>query len=84
MAYTKQQELRKMRARNKGSNKRIAASLTRLAERLNRKGPEEFSPAERLAIKRVRDMLTQRLYADALTEAMQDIINGKIKTTYVY
>lgn len=84
MAYTKIQDLRKMRATNKGSNKRLAASLRSVAQWLEKKGPEEFTPREIKLLKNLREMLTQRLLANALTESVQDILDGKQKTRYTY
>ncbi|HVA17189.1 MAG TPA: hypothetical protein VMV59_05685 [Candidatus Dormibacteraeota bacterium] len=72
MAYTTLQKLRKMRATNKGSNRRLAASLRRLAGRLERKGPEELTRQEVNALQTLRSKLAERLRANALTQAVQD------------
>jgi hypothetical protein len=84
MAYTKLQDLRKMRARNKGSNKRLAAALRRTAAWLEKKGPEEFTKAEAKAFRALWTMLDQRLFANVLTASVQDILDGKQKTKYTY
>ena len=82
MPYTKLQDLRKMRARNKGLNRKLAASLRAAAARLGKKGPEEFTRKEVAALQALRSMLSQRLLANALTQSVQDILDGKPKTNY--
>jgi hypothetical protein len=82
MAYTKLQDLRKMRARNKGLNWKLAASLRAVAARLEKKGPEEFTRKEVTALQGLRSMLSQRLLANALAQSVQDILDGKPKTKY--
>jgi hypothetical protein len=81
MAYTKVQDFRKMRATNKGLNRKLAASLRDTAW-LDKKGPEEFTAREAKGLRAIRDMLTQRLFINALTQSMQDIINGKTTGKY--
>jgi len=84
MAYTRIQTLRNMRAKNKGSNRRIAARLRDISGWLDKKGPEEFTRREANQLRALRDMLTQRLYANVLTQATQDNLDGKHKTRYEY
>jgi hypothetical protein len=78
MAYTNIQTLRKMRARNKGMNKRLAASL-RDTQWLGRKGPEEFSRREIKDLQLLGKMLSLRLYANALTKAHHDLLSNPEK-----
>lgn len=79
MTFTQLQKLRKARARNKGSNRRVAASIRVVAAILKQKGPEELSRTEIVALQRLRSMLSQRLYANAYTKAMQLVMNGNFK-----
>lgn len=82
MVYSKHQDLRRMRAKNKGFNLRLVASFHAIATRLEKKGPEEFSSKEVKELQRLRSILTQRLLANALIQSMQDMLDGKPKTKY--
>jgi hypothetical protein len=79
MAYTWLQQLRKGRATNKGLNRKMAASFRKTAHMLETKGPEEFSRLQIQSLQLIREMITHRLYANACTKGLQDIINGKYK-----
>jgi hypothetical protein len=78
MAFTHLQQLRKARAQNKGSNKRVAAILRRVADMLDKKGPAELTRREISNLQSAREMITWRLYENACTKGMQDTMNGKI------
>ena len=67
-----------MRAKNKGTNKIIAAALQRAARMLESKGPDELSRAEVRYLQAIREMLTSRLYANACTKELQAAIDGTI------
>jgi hypothetical protein len=74
MAYTHVQKLRKMRAKNKGWNRRLAADLRRIAAWLEKKGPDEFSRSEIKYLQALRGMLDQRLYMNALAKSLNDFL----------
>ena len=84
MAYTELQELRKIRARNKGLNKKLAATLREMAALLENKGPKELTSREVRAFQTLRTMITNRLLANALTQSVQDVLNGTTKSQYQY
>jgi hypothetical protein len=74
MAYTHIQKLRKMRAKNKGWNKKLAASLRHTIAWLERKGPEEFSRREIKDLQLLRKMLDERLYMNAITKSTDELL----------
>ncbi len=74
MAYTNIQKLRRARATNKGSNRRLAASLRADAAWLDRKGPEELSASEIKLLQSVVKMINLRLKADAYTKAIAEAL----------
>lgn len=78
MAFTRLQQLRKARAENKGSNKRVASGLRRVADMLDKKGPAEFTRREISNLQAAREMITWRLYENACTKGMQDTMDGKL------
>jgi hypothetical protein len=79
VVYTQLQQLRKARAENKGSNKRVAVSLRRVADMLDKKGPSELTRGEITRLQAVRELLTWRLRENACTKGLQDMMNGKFK-----
>lgn len=79
MPYTKLQSVRWMRAKNKGQNRKLARRLHDVATLLEQKGPEEFSRAEVTALQRLRELLTRRLYTNALTKEMQVLLDGGVR-----
>jgi imidazole glycerol phosphate synthase subunit HisF len=79
MPYTKLQNIRWMRAKNKGQNRKLAAKLHAVAALLEQKGPEEFSRAQITALQRLRELLTARLYTNAMTQAMQILLDGGVR-----
>ena len=79
MAYTSVQNLRKMRAKNKGWNRKLAANLRRTVSWLTRKGPEEFSRNEIKELKLLRDMIGDRLYTNALTKVHGEFLANPAK-----
>jgi hypothetical protein len=78
MAFTHLQQLRKARATNKGSNKRVARVLQDVAEMLDKKGPSELTRKEISNLQTARKLITLRLYENACTKAMQDTMDGKL------
>jgi hypothetical protein len=87
MAFTHLQQLRKARAQNKGSNRRLAAAFRRVADMLDKKGPAELTRREISSMQAAREMITWRLYENACTKGLQDTMNGKIvfeNGTYTY
>jgi hypothetical protein len=79
MAFTKLQNLRKMRARNKGMNSKLAANLRSTAKWLDRKGPDELSRSEIVALQSLRSLISNRLYVNALTGSVQIVLDGKCR-----
>jgi hypothetical protein len=67
MAYTPIQTLRKMRALAKGRNIKLAASLRKTADILDKKGREEFSRTEIACLGSLPELLKARLDFDAKT-----------------
>jgi hypothetical protein len=88
MAYSSLQALRRMRGKNKGLNKRLAASFRALAQALDKRGPEELAPQEIRALQSAREAITARLYANALAKGMNFLVTNapKLKRNgkYVY
>jgi hypothetical protein len=78
MAFTRIQQLRKARATNKGSNKRVASVLRRVADMLDEKGPTELTRNEISQLQTAREMITLRLYENACTKGIQDTMDGKL------
>jgi hypothetical protein len=78
MPYTSLQKLRRARAKNKGTNRRMARWLRTLAGMFDKKGPEEFSRKEIEAVQAAREMLTNRLYMNAVTKHLHLLVEGKI------
>jgi hypothetical protein len=74
MAYTPIQKLRRMRAKNKGWNKKLAASMRFTVAWLERMGPEEFSRREIKDLQLLRKMLDPRLYMNAITNSHDELI----------
>jgi hypothetical protein len=72
--YTNVQCARKMRAKNKGLNKRLAATLRDSIAWLENKGPEDFSRAEIEDLQRLAGKVAERLHKNALTKAFSDLI----------
>ena len=79
MKYTPLQNLRKTRAINKGENKRIAKALRVTAAILDHKGPEEFSRREIRVLQTMREMLSIRLYENAIAKSIQITLDGNCK-----
>jgi hypothetical protein len=79
MAYTRIQDLRKTRARNKGVSRKLAARLRRTLAWLERKGPEEFSRPEIKDLQALREMLNTRLYLNALTKSKAEFTANPAK-----
>lgn len=79
MAYTILQHVRKMRARNKGANRRLASTLRRVATWLDRQGPEELSRLQIRQLQNLREMITTRLAANAVTKLADDYVSGRRK-----
>lgn len=73
MAFTTIQQLRRMRAKNKGSNRRVAASLRITAEWLDKKGPEEFSASEIKQLQTLAKSINLRLETNAHTKRAHEI-----------
>ena len=77
MGFTKLQDLRKMRAMNQGLNEKLAASLRKTADWLERKGRTEFMRVEIVALQSLREFVTARLEANARTKNFKLFIEGK-------
>jgi len=63
-----------MRAKNKGWNKKLAASLRDTVAWLGRKGTEDFSRREIKDLQLLRKMLDQRLYMNAITKSTDELL----------
>jgi len=74
--YTLNQTLRKVRALNKGRNKRIAAALRKIAAMLEGKRPTEFSQLERRILKKLCVAVTTRLERDDATRTVAKLIES--------
>lgn len=72
MAYTDIQKLRKMRATNKGSNRRLAGILRRTAAWLDKKGPAELAASEIKQLQGLTKAIAARLHANAYTKAFAE------------
>ncbi len=79
MAYTSIQKLRKIRAKNKGWNKKLAVSLRGTVAWLGRKGPEEFSRNEIRDLQLLREMIGTRLYMNAIAKANGEFLANPAK-----
>ena len=78
MAYTPVQILRRLRAKNKGLNRKLAVELRVVADMLDTMGPDGFSRKQIVALQNLREALNIRLYTNALTETTPKKENGKI------
>jgi hypothetical protein len=79
MAYTSIQKLRRMRAKNKGWNQKLAASLRDTGAWLTRKGAEEFSRSEIKDLQILRKMLDKRLYMNAIAKSTDEFLTNPEK-----
>jgi len=77
MAFTPVQTLRRLRAKNKGLNRKLAADLRIVADMLDKLGPEGFSRKQIVALQTLREALNVRLYTNALAETTPKQENGK-------
>jgi hypothetical protein len=76
MAYTKIQTLRKMRARNKGLNQKVAKRLRSAAEMLEQIGPEELTRSEIRVLELASQTLVRRLNVNELTTKLAKVVDA--------
>ena len=73
--FSRLQNLRKMRAENKGISRQLAAELRKTASWLEKQGPEELSHAQVKDLQLAAYMIGHRLYLNALSKGMADLMD---------
>jgi len=82
MAYTLTQVLRKIRGGNKGANVKLARTLRTVAERIGAHGPEELTKPEIKLLQGIRNMVTTRLYLNAMAKGFATYAATRPAETY--